>query len=184
VNFTNAMKTMPPTSLGLSLAILCIAFISGCKRRSGWYEEARTRLAAVASEGTDSTVQRPSADSTRTTECFFSGGHRTISRDYYRDSRWIGETVYSRDGRFELRREICPTGQTTFEGIFYGGHYYGLSSSWACGDTLRLDQEGVRYRDQKVGTWKIWNDSAKTWKTRDYGHENLLDSLEALPLPQ
>jgi hypothetical protein len=109
-------------------------------------------------------------------EIAYKGG-RPIRIKWFHPSGEPGdETYFSRDGQFELRSKICKNGQLEFEGIFYRGDPYGLSTWWLC-DTKTKQEEGVRFRNKRVGIWKTWIDEGEPLIT-DYKNAELIDSLQ------
>jgi hypothetical protein len=54
-----------------------------------------------------------------------------------------------------------------FEGILFKDKFYGLSKWKDCQD--RIQMEGIRFEDEKVGIWKIYNDKGQVNEETDYG---------------
>ena len=88
---------------------------------------------------------------------------------------YVGETRYSADKKFELRREIYPSGQLAFEGVYYNGNFYGLSTWWFENGQTR--EQGIRFNDQKISIWKTWDEQGNLLRKKDYNNTTLIDSL-------
>ena len=74
-----------------------------------------------------------------------------------------------------MRKEICIDGSLVFEGIFYKKKSVGLSIWWHC-ENHNKQQEGIRFGNEKIGTWKEWDENGVMTETI-YDNKNLLDSL-------
>jgi hypothetical protein len=124
----------------------------------------------------DSTISTFNEDSTFRREHYYSGGQEFLLKGYNKGVLRL-ETHYSKDKKFELRREICEDGNWSFEGIAYKEHFYGLSTWKNCKG--QLDHQGIRYNDQKIGVWKTW-DEGKLKEEKDYKNLTKLDSLPTI----
>jgi hypothetical protein len=139
-----------------------------------WYRETKEIILSESSLPTDSTATEKYADGTIHKAKSYNHAHPTVEKWYRETGEQVVQTNFSRNGLFELRREICKDGKPGFEGIFFQGNAYGLSTWWRCGKSK--EEEGIRYKDQKIGVWKTWDVGGKLSAT-DYGHVNLMDSL-------
>ncbi len=107
----------------------------------------------------------------------FNKGHLTIEKWFRETGEQVLETHYSKDGDFELRREICTNGKVAFEGVFFQKNSYGLSTWWGCGKFKQ--DEGKRFRNSRIGVWKHWDEKGVVSET-DYKMNNLIDSLRTI----
>jgi antitoxin component YwqK of YwqJK toxin-antitoxin module len=81
---------------------------------------------------------------------------------------------YSRDNKFELVRELCPTSNRIFEGIRYEGQPVGLTEFRYCNGKIK--ETGFRM-DEDVGIWKEYDSSGKIVKETDHGQLNKLQKI-------
>lgn len=143
-----------------------------------WYETTKQRIITEADLPAETLSTGKYAD-TDLTEITYSHHDQKLKTEILReDSSLTAITLYSKDGQFELRKEICPNGQTGFEGIVYDGHFYGLSTWWHCNG--QLSHQGIRYKDKKVGIWNRWDENGNLTETTDYENEHLIDSLKTI----
>lgn len=142
-----------------------------------WYSQTKDFILTESNLPTDSTATEYFADGNQQKVKLFNNGHPTVEKWYQVTGEQIAETKYSRDGQFELRKEICQNGQIAFEGIFYKTNPYGLSTWFGC--TKIKQKEGIRFKDKKVGIWKSWNDKGEVTET-DYKNIELIDSLQII----
>ena len=170
---------MRPRSI---LYILIIALLTHCtnhdrkEQSNKWYLETKTEILKQSNLNADSTSQTFNEDKSYLTEDYYSFGHKFLTKGYNNTIPRL-EIHYSKDGNFELRRELCDNGNLGFEGITYKEHFYGLSTWRRCNGTL--DQKGVRFNDQKIGIWKekaLWGQ----YKNTDYGNYNKFDSMPTI----
>lgn len=155
-----------------------------------WYEETKAEILKQADHKPDSvvTVKNNAAkretltdgsiivpETTLVFENAYSGG-RLFHRRTIKHGKLRGETHFSADGSFELSKEIFENGNLLFEGIAYNGHSYGLST-WNHPNG-KLAKQGLRFNDQRIGTWKKWDVTGKLLEETDYKN---LDKLDALP---
>ncbi len=151
---------------------------AGCSQTdqtTKWYEETKAEILRQSDMKADSSSLEYNEDSTFNRESFYLKGHkfRLIGSD---TNGGIGlETHYSKDGNFELRREVCENGTFRFEGIYYINKFYGLST-WSYCDG-RPSQQGVRYKSEKIGIWKDWDETGKLTEEKDFGKKEKLDSM-------
>jgi hypothetical protein len=161
--------------------ILIVVLLYSCTQKpkplnpDHWYYETKEFILSESNLPTDSTsIERYEDGKTHKVKSF-NHRHSTIEKWYRETGEQVVQTNYSRDGLFELRKEICKDGKPGFEGIFYKGEGYGPSTWWRCGKSK--EEEGVRFKDRKIGVWKYWDTSGKVTEA-DYKNENLFDSLQ------
>lgn len=118
-------------------------------------------------------------DSSHVTKSYYLKG-RKISVQRYNRGRLVIESVFSEDGNFEFRREVCRSGNSGFEGILYKNSFYGLSTWYYCSVKSRIKLQGVRFKGEKIGVWKEWSRRGNLLEEIDYGRSELLDSLPQL----
>ena len=160
--------------------ILIVLLLSSCTQKPKplnpyhWYWETKSFILSESNLHADSTsVEKYGDGKTHKIKSIYRG-HPTIEKWYRETGEQVAQINYSRDGQFELRKEICKDGKPAFEGIFYKTEAYGPSTWWKCGKSK--EEEGVRYKDRKIGVWKYWNNNGKVTET-DYKNDNLIDSL-------
>ena len=61
---------------------------------------------------------------------------------------------------------------------FYRGSSYGLSVWSNCEG--QLIEKGIRYKDQKIGIWKRWDEKGKLIEEKDYENIEKLDSMPSI----
>lgn len=142
-----------------------------------WYENTKATILKQSDLKPDSTTLTFNEDSTFKKEHSFSGGHEFLLKGYNKGILRL-ETHYSKDGNFELRREVCDNGNFGFEGIVYKSNFYGLSTWRYCEG--QLENQGVRYNDQKIGIWKNFDKTGKQTDETDYKNIEKLDSMPIL----
>lgn len=158
-------------------------FLTRCATNDGktssdkWYEDTKAEILRQADLNPDSTSLTYNEDSTFKKEHYFSGGHEYLLKGYDKEILRL-ETHYSKDGNFELRREICDNGNFGFEGIVYKGHFYGLSTWRYCNG--QIEHQGVRHNDKKIGIWKKFDETGKQIEETDYKNLEQLDSLPTI----
>ena len=104
---------------------------------------------------------------------------RKAIRSYLKGSKdGNAVTFYSKDGLFELRREIAKNDTILFEGITYKKHFYGLSTWWYRNGEIR--KQGIRWNDKEIGLWKTPMSDSKGSEVYLFraGHDEKIDSLE------
>lgn len=157
-----------------------VFFHSRCASKAGktlsasWYEFTKAEILKQADLSPDSIISSYNEDRSFKKEHYFSGGHEYLIRGYDKGILCI-ETHFSKEGSFELRRELCDNGNLTFEGIAYKKHFYGLSTWRYCDGQLM--QQGVRYDDKKVGVWKTFDQKGRQIEETDYRSIAQLDSM-------
>jgi antitoxin component YwqK of YwqJK toxin-antitoxin module len=85
---------------------------------------------------------------------------------------------FSQDQNFELIRELCPTGEISFEGIRFKGVHIGLAEFHYCNGQLK--EQGLRFNDEDVGFWKEWNEKGELVNEIDKGNAKLLNKLKGI----
>lgn len=167
---------------GSLLAVFCLI---QCQKQApltpaAWYDALRTNIQSAADLKADTTHFQYLADST------FS--HRTFIRQgcIYREE-WYGKagdlqgiSLFTTDGKFELRREICPDRSIGFEGILFKNKFYGPCTWWHCNGRMR--QQGFRYANREVGAWRRWDENGALVDSIERGNRHLLDSLRYIKL--
>ncbi|MGN6214112.1 hypothetical protein [Parafilimonas sp.] len=174
-------------SIKFLLTILTVAtiFLTSCKDTSHkfdpdtWYKETKQAILEQSNKAADSTHTENYDDGKPHKVKYFNRGMPTIEKWYRETGEQVVETHYSSDGKFELRREICPSGKVAFEGIFVNKNAYGLSTWWGCGE--HKQEEGIRFNNEKVGQWKTWDSNGKE-SVSDYGGSELIDSLQTIKI--
>jgi len=154
-------------------AILLVAhFLTGCNNRSKdkrwnidekdqkWYDNTKAAILRQSDVKTDSVISIFKGDSSHKYCYYYSQGHISLKKGYNKNKLRL-EVHYSTDGLFELRREICDTGNYVFEGITYMADFYGLSTWWYCDG--RIQRQGVRFKNDDVGNWKVWDEEHKLY---------------------
>ncbi len=163
--------------------VLTILFLFSCAQKPkhpdpySWYDNTKAIILSESNLLTDSTsIEKYENGKTHKVKSF-NQGHPTVEKWYRETGEQVVQTNYSRDGQFELRMEICKDGKPAFVGIFYKDEGYGPSTWWKCGKSK--EEEGIRYKDRKIGVWKYWNDNGKMTET-DNKDGNLIDSLPSI----
>lgn len=157
-----------------------------------WFEETKAEILKQADHKPDSVVTVKNNTAKRETltdgsifvpetalvfqNSYFNG--KLFYRRTKKYGKLIGETHYSTDGNFELRREIFENGNSLFEGFTYKDHFYGLST-WNHSNG-RPAKQGVRYNNHRIGIWKKWDDTGKLLEEKDYKNLDKLDSMPQL----
>jgi antitoxin component YwqK of YwqJK toxin-antitoxin module len=162
--------------------VTCLTLISllSCKDSENkfdpdiWYKDTKQAILEQSDKPADSTQTENYPGGKPHKVKVFSHGLLAVEKLYRETGKQSAETRYSNDGLFELRREICPNGKTAFEGVFFKRNAYGLSIWWGCGE--HKQEEGIRYKNEKVGHWKKWDSNGRE-SVSDYGNSELIDSL-------
>ncbi|RAJ77609.1 hypothetical protein CLV59_107377 [Chitinophaga dinghuensis] len=142
-----------------------------------WYKNTKERILQQSSQEPDSVRYTFNQDSTLKTAWQYHDKH-LMTKKGFQQSIFRFEINYSKDGLFELRREMCENGKLAFEGIFYKNEAYGLSTWYDCkGNPIN---QGVKYKDQSIGSWKSWKKPMETPAEMDYGNNLPLDSFPTL----
>lgn len=165
------------------IAIVMLVFICSCDTKNpkfdpdDWYKKTKEFILKESSLLPDSTETEYYDDGKPHKIRFFSNGIPIGEKWYRATGEQAVETNFSRDGQFELRKEICQDGKVAFEGVFYKKEPYGLSTWFGCGEFKQ--QQGIRFRDKKVGIWKSWDGNGKETNV-DYKNNELIDSLKLI----
>lgn len=141
-----------------------------------WYEQTKAALLQVAELPIDSTRVVWAPDSQRHLIEYFSEGI-VLWTEHYQQGKLAAQTLHSRNGQFELRREGCEDRRIAFEGLVFEDAHYGLARWWYCNGML--SEQGMRFRDVKVGRWEYYNRIGDLVKTEYHGPT---DSLAFLPV--
>ena len=161
----------------ISLCFLVSCGISNEEKSKKWYEETKAEILRQANLKADSTtIVFNDIDSTFRKEYSFSGG-QLFQEKYYSQDNLCCEIYYSKNGKFELRREFYPNEKHCgFEGIFYKKKGYGIYSCWHRNGQLK--EQGVRYKGERISVWEEWDETGRLISTIEYiGTSNLLDSM-------
>ncbi|MCK6691044.1 MAG: hypothetical protein L6Q97_02960 [Thermoanaerobaculia bacterium] len=160
--------------------LLPILFLAKCQKQSSvnpvtWYETLRANIQGVADLAADTTHFEYLADSTFSHRTFIRAG-RVFREEWYGKAGDLqGISLFTPDGKFELRREICPDRSTGFEGILFKNKFYGPCAWWHCNGRMR--QYGFRYANREIGAWLRWDENGVLVDSVDRGNHQLLDSL-------
>lgn len=142
-----------------------------------WYEDTKAEILKQSAVKTDSiTYTYFRGDSSFKEEHYYFKGHEFLLNGY-RNGVFRLEIHYSKDGKFELRREIHNNGSFAFEGIVYQSEFYGLST-WRYPDG-KINRQGIRYKSEPVGVWKSFDEKGNLIAKDDYGN---MDRLADLPV--
>jgi antitoxin component YwqK of YwqJK toxin-antitoxin module len=141
------------------------------KKPTEWYNETKAEILKESQLKADSVSN--DTDRGLISKRYYHKGHEFMRK--YGKMPPGAEIRYSLDGTFEFRKEICGNGTQGFEGIVYKGQFYGLSTWWHCNG--KLEEQGIRYRDNRIGIWHWYDTIGKEIKTEDEGRMDLIDSL-------
>ncbi|WPP50688.1 toxin-antitoxin system YwqK family antitoxin [Catalinimonas niigatensis] len=161
------------------IVVVLIFFMFSCENREvSWSESIKSKIID------DATIKYSAITTGNSRDGY-------LYESYYKDSVLLFELAYSvehdryeinrqysADKKFELVQELCPNKTVAFEGIKYGDNFYGSSIWWYCNGQKQM--EGLRFNNENIGIWNYWDDKGKLIKTKDYGHENLIDSLKMI----
>ncbi len=165
------------------MCMLGAILFHACKTRTTpedpqqWLDDMRRIIIEQSSFSIDSSSTEKYPDRKLHITKSFHQNRLMIEKWYREDGSPAVEKYYAENNLFEYRRELCLDGEIAFEGIFYNGKAYGLSTWWDC--RKNKQEQGVRYADQKIGIWKEWKADG-TEITTDYRHPELTDSLELI----
>jgi antitoxin component YwqK of YwqJK toxin-antitoxin module len=90
-------------------------------------------------------------------------------------------TFFSKDGDFELIKELCPGNKRSFEGIRYKGRHIGVAEFKYCNGKIK--ERGCRFQGD-VGMWTKYDSSGKIIEQTDYGNVSRLKSLKKIKYNQ
>lgn len=154
------------------LLLFSLFALAGCTPKKAqtadeWYATTKDRIlheGAVYIEG--EVKYKYNEDSTYRTTLYFTGDNLDKEIGQHRGSSKGYETLYSDNGKFELRHEYCENGTMGFEGIFYNNKAYGLSTWYHCNGKMK--KQGLRFDGKEVGLWKKWDEEGKLVDSVDY----------------
>ncbi len=143
-----------------------------------WYQMHRSSIQTQADLQADTTHVQYLADSTFSHRVFIHGG-RVFREEWYGKAGDLqGRSLFTPDGKFEWRCEICPDSSIGFEGILFKQKFYGPCTWWYC--TGRMRQHGYRFAGREVGIWRRWDERGVLVDSIDRGGAALLDSLQGI----
>lgn len=159
---------------GLLLLTSSCGQLNNSHETDNWYEDTKQLIVENAESKPDSSMiffgnQKFSVIS-------YKNGLHIKQNNYCKNTTLCGETLFGKDTTLELRREIYPNGQYAFEGIYYNGYFFGLSTWWY--DNGQIRKQGFRFKNSKIGTWREFDKDGKVIAESDY---NNLDKLDSLP---
>jgi hypothetical protein len=164
-------------------ALLVFAMFSCSKKQSNntdaWFSTTKKEIIRQSSYMEDSVDVSYNKDSSYVSKSYYLQG-RKLTMQRFNRGRLVIESIYSKDGQFEFRREVCKNGDSGFEGIVYKDEFYGLSTWYYCSVKSRIESQGVRFKGEKIGVWKKWSRRGRLLEEVDYGKKELLDSLPQL----
>lgn len=157
--------------------LLALIFIYSCNSKSPnaitdkWFEKTKQSILNYSLQDPDTVIK----ESGRSILLKSIKNGKLLIQKTFRSNRTLeSETNFSDDGLFELRKEICPNERVSFEGIFYKGEAYGLSTWWNCNGSII--EQGIRYKSEKIGWWKEKNSKGEIIEI-NYGNTNYIDSI-------
>lgn len=143
---------------------------------SAWYESLRSNIQNAARLNADTARFEYLADSVFSHRTFIRQG-RVFREEWYGKAGDLqGVSLFTPDGKFEWRCEICPDSSTGFEGILFKNKFYGPCTWWYCNGRMR--QQGFRYANREIGAWRRWDEHGALVDSIDRGNRHLLDSLQ------
>ncbi|MBK8921423.1 MAG: hypothetical protein IPM81_07900 [Saprospirales bacterium] len=143
---------------------------------SAWYHALRSKIQSAADLSADTTHFEYLADSMFSHRVFIREGRIFREEWYEKTGKLQGLSLFTFDGRFEWRCEICPDGSTGYEGVLFKNKFYGPCSWWYCNGQMR--QHGFRYANREVGLWRRWDENGALVDAIDRGNGHLMDSLQ------
>ncbi len=142
-------------------------------REEKWYDDTKATILEQSDIKPDSVIYIVNNQETNYKRQYtYSKGCNFIERAFRKD-KIVFEKYYNTVGDFELRREICDNGTYGFEGIFYKGYPYGISTWRNCDG--KIDHQGVRFKDKRIGEWREWKGEVIIGTY--YGNKEMLDSM-------
>lgn len=161
--------------------LLFASFLAQCSKQpsvnpSDWYESLRSTIQTAALLNADTTHFEYLADSAFSHRTFIRQG-RIFREEWYGNKGGLqGVSLFTPDGKFEWRCEICPDSSRGFEGILFKNKFYGPCTWWYCNGRMR--QQGFRYANREIGAWRRWDENGALVDSIDRGNHDLLDSLQ------
>ena len=167
--------------------LFCIVLFSHCSENNKrliaakeWYSTTKTEiLRQSAQHPTDSILRVFNKDKTFRRDHFFHCGREFATKGYDGNGSVLRLEVYfSNDRRFELRRELCVSGQCRFEGIFYKDKAYGPAQDYFCNGQMSC--QDIRFRGEQIGLWQTWDEEGRLTEQIDYKQLEKIDSLPVI----
>lgn len=160
--------------------LLPMLFLTQCREQAPvnpttWYAALRSNIQRAADGSADTTHFEYLADSTFSHRVFIREGRIFREEWYGKTGETQGISLFTPDGKFELRCEICPDSSAGFEGILFKNKFYGPCTWWHCNGRMR--QHGFRYANREIGAWRRWDENGVLVDSIDRGSRHLLDSL-------
>ena len=137
-----------------------------------WYTETKTEILKESELQPDTTVTNV-IDSVFTEKHLLNKSHEFKKLGYKKGKLGL-EIYYSTNGDFKLVRELYNN-ETLFEGIAYKDQFYGLST-WKNVNGF-LSEQGVRYKNNKIGIWKRYDENGVRKDDTDYKQQEFIDSM-------
>ncbi|NIG55825.1 hypothetical protein [Chitinophaga sp. Cy-1792] len=169
----------------LPILILSLPIFAACERQQTavahrhWYEHTKSTILEQAGMAPDSIAYSYNEDSTHKVVEQYHDKHLLSTRGFDHDILRY-EIFYSIDRDFEFRRERCENGNPAFEGLFYKNEGYGITT-WFAGN--RLKEQGVRFKNNRVGIWKLWTKENMEPEEKNYGGDAAIESFPVLKHP-
>ena len=175
--------SLPHRHKSLFLGLLLAALIPvHCRKQTATptdrYASLRAKIQNAADLPADTTHFEHLADSAFSHRTFLRAGRIFREEWYGKAGDLQGVSLFTPDGKFELRREICPDSSTGFEGILVKNKFYGPCTWWYCNGQMR--QQGYRYANREIGAWRRWDENGVLVDSIERGNRHLLDSLEQI----
>ncbi len=147
------------------LLILFASCSTPQQKAQKWYDETKAKILAQGASQPDSVVTKFNRDSSYKEEHFFFHGNIYWLKGYEKGKLSL-ESHYTRDGNWRFTHEWCGDGRFDFEGVMYQDNGYGLSTWRYCNG--KIEEVGVRYNNEEIGTWKYYNEDGTFKKQVDY----------------
>ena len=163
--------------------LLPVLFLMQCRKPAPaspevWYQTLRSDIQRQADRTADTTHVQHLADSTFSHRVYIHD-KRVFREEWYGKAGDLqGRSLFTPDGRFEWRCEICPDSSVGFEGILFKNKFYGPCTWWYCSGQMR--QQGYRYANREIGIWRRWDEAGVLVDSVDRGGRHLLDSLGSI----
>ncbi|GBL35525.1 hypothetical protein EMGBS15_11200 [Filimonas sp.] len=164
--------------LAIGMFLFCTGCDSGEQKAKAeiWYNETKATIFKQSDAPLDSTNTVFTKDNTCKSVIPYSKGHKLLKREFVND-RLRNEVYFSKDDQFEFRREVCENGQASFDGIFYEGKPYGMSTWYYCNGKTK--EQGIMLGEERIGTWIKWDEQGKVLEEKNHGS---LDKIDQLPV--
>lgn len=142
-----------------------------------WTVKTKAEIVLQSDLTADNIIKEP-GENNRIKERHFYKGHTFLNR-IYKDGILNVEVHFSKDGAFELRKELWDNGIVAFEGIFYKGDAYGFSVwRFRNGD---LNQIGTLFNNERISIWKEWGKDGQLVSEHNYENKDNLELMPILP---